>query len=145
MFHASTSAVLAQLGILEHGGGQAGITWCLVRSGTAVHAVTVCNDAARHALASSTRAGTATGRRYPSESYAPACLTSFTICHLQPPCRDYHLQSEKAEREASHDVPRAAFKSMGASTTPQGEAVFASFAANERGVHNILVETVGNG
>ncbi|KAI7840776.1 hypothetical protein COHA_005514 [Chlorella ohadii] len=39
---------------------------------------------------------------------------------------DYHLQSEKAEREASHDVARAAFKSMGASTTPQGDVLDAS-------------------
>lgn len=36
--------------------------------------------------------------------------------------RDYHLQSAKAEQEASHDVARAAFKSMGASTTSQGKA-----------------------
>ena len=36
--------------------------------------------------------------------------------------RDYHLQAEKAEREASKDVARAAFQSMGASPSTAGAA-----------------------
>lgn len=51
------------------------------------------------------------GRR--AQSGAKACsLQTPAVCPGSVFYRDYHLQAEKAEREASHDVAKEAFKSM---------------------------------